>query len=191
MGTLQVGGTTLGVKNTVTNKVDLSNASIGSDTVFPAGGTGNPISVAVICDQKSYNSTGGTPSVGWNDRQLNTEISDPDSIVSIASNQFTLIPGTYLINWIVPAYKSNRTFSKLYDVTGAQDLQISKISYAEETYGVFSEAHGKYIHTISANNTYKIQQYFQSSNPTYGLGVETDVSGYNSIYSMVYIYKLK
>jgi len=34
MGTLQVGGTTLGVKNTSTNKVDLSN--VGDDSVIPA-----------------------------------------------------------------------------------------------------------------------------------------------------------
>ena len=43
MGTLQVGGTTLGVKNTSTNKVDLSNVgditsgTLGSSVVFPAG----------------------------------------------------------------------------------------------------------------------------------------------------------
>ena len=34
MGTLQVGGTTLGVKNTSTNKIDLSN--VGDDSVIPA-----------------------------------------------------------------------------------------------------------------------------------------------------------
>jgi hypothetical protein len=43
MGTLQVGGTTLGVKNTSTNKVDLSNlgdiasGTIGDNVVFPVG----------------------------------------------------------------------------------------------------------------------------------------------------------
>ena len=43
MGTLQVGGTTLGVKNTSTNKIDLSNVgdiasgTIGGSVVFPAG----------------------------------------------------------------------------------------------------------------------------------------------------------
>ena len=34
MGTLQVGGTTLGVKNTSTNKIDLSN--VGDNSVIPA-----------------------------------------------------------------------------------------------------------------------------------------------------------
>ncbi len=41
MGTLQVGGTTLGVKNTTTNKIDLSNADLLSSSSIPAsiGGT--------------------------------------------------------------------------------------------------------------------------------------------------------
>ena len=41
MGTLQVGGTTLGVKNTSTNKVDLSNTNLGSDTIFPGPTSGS------------------------------------------------------------------------------------------------------------------------------------------------------
>lgn len=171
--------------------VTLKNTTIDSNVIFPAGGTGNPISVAVIADEKAYNADGGTSSVGFQDRELNTEISDPDGIVSIASNQFTLSAGTYLITWIVPAYRPQRHFSVLYDVTAGADLQVSQLAYAFENDLIQTTSSGSYIHTITSSNTYKIRQYIQVNQTTFGYGVAHDQSGYNSIYTLVNIYKLK
>lgn len=165
--------------------------TIDSSATFPAGGTGNPISIAVIADEKAYNADGGTSSVGFQDRELNTEISDPDGIVSIASNQFTLSAGTYLITWSVPAYRPQRHFSVLYDVTAGADLQVSQLAYAFENDLLQTTSSGSYIHTITSSNTYKIRQYIQVNQTTFGYGVAHDQSGYNSIYTLVNIYKLK
>ena len=47
-------------------------------------------SYAIIADVKASNADGGTFTSGaWRTRDLNTEITDPDGIVSIYSNQFT------------------------------------------------------------------------------------------------------
>ncbi len=56
-----------------------------------ASGFGLFSSYAIIADHKAQNTAGGTFTSGaWRTRDLNTEITDPDGIVSIASDQFTL-----------------------------------------------------------------------------------------------------
>ena len=164
---------------------------ISSSSVFPAGGTGNPISVAVIADEKAFNVDGGSSVLGWQDKELNTEISDPDGIVSIASDQFTLGAGTYLITWSVPGYKTQRQFSLLYDVTAGVDLEVSQVAYSLSNNSVQTSSSGSYIHTITSSNTYKIRHYINVVSTTFGKGVAHDVSGYNNIYTLVKIYKLK
>ena len=202
MGTLQVGGTTLGVKNTVTNKVDLSNASIGSDTVFPAGGTGNPISVAVIVDEKANNTEGGNFTSGdWRTRDLNKVISDPDSIVTIESDtqtvsghtsryKFTLGAGTYLISWSAPAFVVTGHQSKLYSVTDTSDLAIGSSEYSNSTNGTSTISTGHYVHTISSSHTYEIRHRCSVNRNTNGFGLGLSFGAVN-IFTQVLIQKLK
>ena len=57
-------------------------------------------SIAIIGDNKAHdthgkNMTGGIPGT-WQIRDLNTKFFDEDSIVSIASNQFTLQPASLI-----------------------------------------------------------------------------------------------
>ena len=52
---------------------------------------------AIICDEKAHNAHAGTFTSGLRTRDLNTEIADPDGIVSISNNQFTLSAGDYLM----------------------------------------------------------------------------------------------
>jgi len=165
---------------------------ISSSSVFPAGGTGNPISVAVICDEKSATTSGGDSSNhngSWLKKDLNTELSDPDSIVSIASDQFTLSAGTYLINWSSPMYVSGRHQSRLYDVTGSTVLESGSSEYNVYTSQICTRSFGSKIHTITSNNVYEIQH--QTDNNRFdGLGVESNM-GIPNIYTLVTIYKLK
>ena len=94
-----------------------SGVYFGADTIkFSTGGTermsitnsgvagaGLFTSYAVIVDQKSQNTEAGTfTQDAWQTRDLNTEGSDPDGIVSISSNKFTLAAGNYLIIWSAP-----------------------------------------------------------------------------------------
>lgn len=172
--------------------VTLKNTTIDSNVVFPAGGTGNPISVAVICDEKSATTSAGTSSPyngSWLKKELNTELSDPDSIVSIASDQFTLGAGTYLINWSSPMYMSNRHQSRLYDVTGSTVLESGSSEYNVYTTQVCTRSFGSKIHTITTNNVYEIQHQTDNTRSD-GLGVESNM-GIPSIYTLVTIYKLK
>lgn len=104
------GGTKIEIPNSGNIAITgtIGSGTIGSSVIFPAGGTGNPISVAVIADEKSASTNSQTLNTSFTTRELNTELSDADGIVSISSNQFTLGAGTYLITWSAPAYKVNR-----------------------------------------------------------------------------------
>ncbi len=169
----------------------ISAGTIGSSVVFPAGGTGNPISVAVIVDEKSAGTGGGDFNNGaWRDRDLNTEISDPDSIVSISSNEFTLAAGTYVIEWACPAYKVNLHKTRLYDVTGTSVLAVGMSCYADSANNVMNVSKGFFVHTITSSNNYKIQHRAGVTQASNGFG---NAGGYSTveIYTIVQISKLK
>ena len=169
----------------------ITTGTLGSGVVFPAGGTGNAISVAVIADQQPNGTDGGTANNGdWRTRVLNTEISDPDGIVSISSNQFTLGSGTYLISWSAPAYNCARHQSKLYDITGSADLVAGSSAYTASSDYVVTRSMGSYVHAITANNTYEIRHRVETSRADNGFGV-TSSFGIVNIYTIVNITKLK
>ncbi len=137
-------------------------------------------SYAIICDQKSDGtSAGGFTKDAWQDRDLNTELIDPDNIVTISSDEFTLPnAGTYFIEWSAPAYKVTDHISRLYDVTGDAALETGFNQYAHDNYGLtMSRSEGFYRHTITGSNTYKIQHYCNWTNSSIGFGFAVPPSG--------------
>ena len=157
-------------------------------------------SYAIICDQKDSTTDGGTFTTGaWRTRDLNTEISDPDSIVSISSNQFTLQAGNYLIKWRAPAYDCTRHVTRLYDVTNSALRQYGAAAYTNSSDQVVTTSDGFARVTPTGATAYEIQHSCQESRADYGLGVASEINasgdhdsgtteGY-SIYTVVEIYK--
>ncbi|MDP6772243.1 MAG: hypothetical protein QF704_16175, partial [Anaerolineales bacterium] len=91
-------------------------------------------SYAIIADQKSQSTEGGTFTSGaWRTRDLNTEIADPDGIVSISSNQFTLGAGSYLIRWVCVCFLVNQNQTRLYNVTDSSVEGIGVTTYSYYT----------------------------------------------------------
>ena len=189
--TLSADTATLG--SGVTNNAGVASGTIASGVTFPAGGTGNPISVAVICDEKSYNTTGGSVSATtWTTRDLNTVISDPDSIVSISSNQFTIGAGTYLVEWSTPAYVVADMKSILYDITGSAVAHVGTSEYGgDSSSSSTGKSIGSVIITPSSSNAYEIRLYAQWAKPGNGLGTTAGTPNNVSIYTVVKIFKLK
>ena len=168
---------------------------INVDQIRNAAGTAAKIdvhgfSVALIADQKATNVSGGASSVGWNDRDLNTEIFDPDNIVSISSNQFTLGDGTYIIEFSAPTYRSGRHITQLYDVTNSASVQDGDMAFTHNQYAGYNHSFGYARVSITANTTYKIRHHCEFSYATNGLGIKSIASGTNSIYTQVKITKL-
>lgn len=168
----------------------VATAKIANDAVDATKiGSNTFVSYAMICDQKSAATDGGTFTGGaWRTRDLNTEISDADGIVSISSNQFTLGAGSYLIRWSAPAFAVNRHVAKLYDITA--DTNIAPVGSAEKTNttsGHVTRSFGVARVTITADNVYEIQHRSQSTRSTDGFGVATDFT--TELYTIVEIYK--
>ena len=147
------------------------------------------ISVARITDSKASGTSGGTFTSGaWRTRDLNTIEDDPDSIVTLASNQFTLGAGTYLIQWSAPAIKAGSHKTQLWDVTGSTDLAKGTSEYTASADSIQTHSFGFDIVTLTASNTFEIQHRCFSSTTSNGLGVVGNFAAEK--YAMVTIFKL-
>lgn len=163
---------------------ELSDRLAFLETQEGAGG----ISIALLEDQKASGTDGGSSSAGIQTRVLNTEVYDPDGIVSIAANQFTLGAGTFLIEWSVPAYNSSRHQGMLYNVTGAAILKRGSSEFDANATTV-TRSFGAYVVTIASGTTvYEIRHYIQTAQVTTGLGVASSNGG--EVYTQVKITKL-
>ena len=195
MSTVKATNITHGSNSGTANMVLASDGSITfAKTMFA--------SYAIICDRKDSTTDGGSFSTdAWRTRDLNHEIADPDSIVSISSNQFTLQAGTYLLKWRAPAYEIDRHVTRLYDITNSALKEYGNSGYSSSSSGAtvtFSEGFARV--TISGATAYEIQHACQttnSSNYAFGLASETNAAGDHasgttegySIYTIVEIYK--
>ena len=164
---------------------------LAADAVTSAKiGTRTFTSYAIICDEKAYNVGGGTFTGGaWRTRDLNTEIADPDSIVSISSNQFTLGAGSYLIEASAPAYDINRHVARIYNATTSAVVQVGQTAYISQNDSIQTNALVVARVTITGSTDFEIQHQSQSTDATEGFGVESNISGTNSIYTIVKIFK--
>ena len=164
--------------------LDLSGKTI----TLPSGTGGKFASYAVIADQKTSGTDGGTFTSGaWRTRDLNTEISDADNIVSISSNQFTLGAGTYLICWTANAFTVNRHQSRLYDVTNTSSLRAGTTEYAS-TADIGNRSFGWHTVTIAGSTTYRIEHQCQTTSSSNGFGLQCGF-GESETYTVVQIYK--
>jgi hypothetical protein len=144
-------------------------------------------SYAILEDQKSQNTDGGTFSTGsWLTRDLNTEVADPDSIVTIASNQFTLAAGTYLISWSAPAFASNRHQSALFDSTNTTYYYGSS-EYCYDPYANQTRSFGSVRITITGSTVFEIRHRTDNGNSGNGFGVASNFA--TEVYARVEIFR--
>ena len=148
-------------------------------------------SVAIIADVKDSATYGGGFTAGaWRTRDLNTELDDPSNIVTIASNQFTLQAGTYLVEWSAPAWQVDRHFSRLQNITDSTTEEEGTSEYTKQTSGVTTRSIGACVLTITGAKAFEIQHYAYVTSNQYGFGVDSGVSGSNSVYTLVKIHKI-
>jgi hypothetical protein len=190
--------------------IDGVNSTVSTDKLIPQSGTALQIgesgdtvtlvgsavgfgglyaSIAIICDQKAYDGEGGTLTSGaWRTRDLNTEISDADGIVSISSNRFTLGAGTYTVTWFAPHYRVDRVATRLYNYT---DTAVTQYGSAHHTsVSVDTTDYGKAVFTITGSKVFEIQVRSSATHATYGLGIAANFdSAAVSIYTVVEILK--
>jgi hypothetical protein len=160
-----------------------------------ATGFGLFSSYAIIADQKAVTTSGGTATGGttWYVRDLNTELADPDGIVSISSNRFTLAAGNYLIQWTSPFYRVEYVKTQLYDYTNSASRGIGTSGHTTNA-GDRAEAVKYYPGaarvTPSGSTEYEIQYkcYNTQSSSGLGIGYAYDTADVEQ-YTLVQIFK--
>ena len=186
-GNVSVAGT--GAIGTVTFSIAETNVPTG---VAGTGVGGLFASYAVICDKKAYDAEGGTFTAGaWRTRDLNHEIRDEDGIVSIGSNQFTLQAGDYFVRWTCPAENVNRHSTRLYNVTDSSIVFAGTAQFLSDGAGteITGTVEGAGYINISGAKAFEIQHYGQTTSSNMGFGMKSNVSGVDSIYTIVEILK--
>ena len=160
----------------------VTSAKLASDAVFTP-------SYAVISDQKTSGTAGGTSSTSYVTRDLNAEVFDPDSIVTLSNNQFTLIAGTYIIEWQCPHFRSNSATTVLYDVTGSANVETGTSGYSlSSSNNAVGLSTGIARVVISANNTYDIRMKVSLAKTSNGFGIAANQNP--ETYSVVKITKI-
>lgn len=164
-----------------TKKIDAVDLVSGlSTSVFDA--------YALLRDEKAANTQGGTFTSGaWRTRDLNTEV-DPDAIVSLASNQFELAAGSYLIRARAPAALADRHKLKVANITDTTDAIIGQSNHAQDTATVMTTAFLTGRVTIAATKTFELQHRCETTRATDGFGVACNF-GVVEIYAEVEIWR--
>ena len=146
-------------------------------------------SYAIICDgNKSSGTNGGQPpnTSAYNTRDLNTEIADPDGIVSISNNQFTLQAGTYYIHAAAPGHRMNQHQARIRNNTDGINYYGMSVHASDGNSGN-SISHVYARVTIGAAKAFEIQHRCSNTDGEgYGLA---NSFGNNQIYTVVEIFK--
>ena len=181
---------TTGSAGQVLKVASANHSSTNAELEWAADSGGLFSSYALIEDQKAHDTHGGTFTSGaWRTRDLNTEIADPDSIVSIASNRFTLGAGTYLIKWRCPVREVAQHMTRLYNYTDTAVVRNGSSEYSDDV-NITNDSSGMARTTISGSKAFEIQHYCSQTRADIGFGVSVNAGDDpTEQYTQVEIYK--
>jgi hypothetical protein len=127
--------------------------------------------VFIIEDQKAANTSGGTFTSGADRiRDLNTEVSDLSGLVSLSSNQFTILAGTYDIEWEAPGREVGLHQSFLYNVTDATEVKRGS-SESSPVGASVTRSTGRAIVAITSSKAFEIRHRCGTTASTSGFGI--------------------
>lgn len=199
---------------TVTQATALLNAVVGDSGaggtkgLVPAPGAGEaaankflkasggfaalPISPApdvILEDQKASGTAGGAATPGSDvQRALTVEVRDPSGLCTLLSNQFTLLAGSYYIEWSAPAVDVDQHQTILRNVTGSVDLKRGTSEGRSSSSGVQTRSVGQHVVTIAGPITFELRHRITTSKSVDGFGAP---GGFGTeLYSFVYIWKV-
>ena len=172
-----------GSANQVLKTDGSGNLSFGADS----GGLN--ASYARITDSKGSGTQGGSFTSGdWRTRDLQTEDEDPDGIVSISSNQFTLQAGTYYIKAQACGINVNNHTAKIRNITDSSDTLIGNSNKTQpqgNNVSAYALVQGSF--TIAAAKAFELQHRCSTTQTTHGFGAYNGFSA--NVYATVEIYK--
>ena len=167
----------------------------GDSTSQTTAATGGAHVSSAIVSQWGSNGNGGTFSSGaWRTRTLNHEI-DPDGIVSLSSNQFTLQAGTYVLKYYAPAYSVDDHQVVIYNATDGSYVSDS-LGYNAHTWSndaTSNTSYGCCRFTISGAKAFELRHQCDTSKSDNGFGRGNGTLGVSpnnkQLFSKVEIFK--
>jgi hypothetical protein len=137
-------------------------------------------------ETQAQNTAGGNFDSGaWRTRVLNTVISDEGGYISLASNQFTLLPGSYVVDIEAPASGVGLHQAMLYNVTDSVAVLYGTTEYAPSGCTTRSRIRGKIA--SSYPKVYEIRHQCQNSVATTGFGTAANFG--TEMYTMGQIWR--
>lgn len=146
--------------------------------------------IAVIADQKTLGTDGGTFTAGaMRVRDLNTELSDPENIVAVADNKFTPIAGTYLILASAPAFKTQQHQCRLWDDTASEEIEMGSAEIAATAYAAQTRSWVATVVTLDGETDIELQHECNTTYADRGMGIAGDMNV--EIYALVILIKVE
>lgn len=175
------------IYNITNNQLEFAEASAWAAVGGAAAGTSKH---AILRDEKSTGTDGGSSSAAtWNARDLNTEVSDDDSIVSIASDEFTPISGDYIILINAVSHRVNSNRIRLFNVTGAVSVEEGIASRNLGPSSIITSATLICKFTANGTDAYRIDHYTGAARATDGLGFAVN-DGSAEVYMTILLERL-
>ena len=161
---------------------------------FRAGVAGSAANLEAVSlwEEQASGTNGGTFTAGsWVTRTLNKTYPTSLPWVSLSANQFTLQPGTYLLEASAPANRVNSHQLRLYNVTDAAVEAQGTSEYSDNNYFVPTRSSVSAIVTLSVAKTYRLEHRCWTTQAGNGLGSPASFPGSAEIYTQVKILKYK
>ena len=105
----------------------------------------------------------------WRTRDLDTEISDEDGIVTISSNQFTLQAGNYFIRFACAMYHCGNHAIRLRNITDSSTAGVGEPNYSY-TYSSMLMTTGTCRVSIDSAKVFEVQGYPSITKASNGMG---------------------
>lgn len=174
---------------TVADAINISSVNARMSDLDAAIPTAVDINIALSQERQATTvDGGGSSATTWNQRGNLTEVVDADSIVTLSTNTFTPVAGTYMI-WVdAVANEVGDNRIRLYNVGAGAAVQEGLNCEAVAS-GSSSVASLFYIFTATGTQAYRIEHYTELAKATDGLGAAVG-DGSNEVYCQIMLAKL-
>ena len=152
------------------NQVIKTDGSGNLSFVAQSGGLFSSYALLANVHTASSANLGTFTSGDWRTRDINTELADPDSIVTLSSNQFTLQAGSYLIEYTCVAYGVNRHAVRLRNITDSSSAGQADASYLNAGMKDMFPISGAARVVISGAKVFEIQGQAEPTTSDNGFG---------------------
>lgn len=154
-----------------------------------SGGGGGWDNYIFIREEQVSGTNGGDFIFGdWRTRTLNTKIIDSGGFASLASNQITLVAGTYRVKALGPAHTVSKNKLRLRNITDGTDLIIGSSERAFAADNTVTQANLIGVIVLADTKVIELQHRCETTRTTYGFGIACGF-GVIEVYSQIELWK--